>query len=327
MRILSERKSSSSYFELGTNPDLAAREQARRRQIVSGILVVIVLFQLVNFPGAIIMRSFIAVGTILLSLALCGVAILFNQLGKVTVVSILLILVVDLGCAFTLLVFPRGLDVGDLPVFDVLLVSEVIAVSLLPALMVFPVAISNILFIITIIAFQPHTPELSRLLASNAGYNAVIQPVSLQIIVAAVLYLWVRSALQAIARADRAEEIALLQKREAELLRREAERTRQLDQGSEHLLQVLVRAANGDRTVRAALTQDNVLWRVGNALNLLLARLRRASLAEYENQQLREANALLSQIAYPGTRHTPHTPPIPLSPHTPLPQSALTKES
>src|SRR5579859_1772095 len=148
MRILSERKSSSSYFELGTNPDLAAREHARRRQIVSGILVVIVLFELVNFPGAIIMRSFIAIGTILLSLALCGVAILFNQLGKVTVVSLLLILVVDLGCTFTLLMFPRGLDVGELPVFDVLLVSELIAVSLLPALMVFPVAISNILFII-----------------------------------------------------------------------------------------------------------------------------------------------------------------------------------
>ena len=317
MRILTERKSYYSFFELGTNPDLAAREQARRRQIVSGILVVIVLYQLVNFPGAIIMHSFIAIGTILLSLALCGVAMLFNQLGKVTVVSLLLILVVDLGCTFTLLASPGGLGVGDLPVFDVLLVSELIAVSLLPALMVFPVALSNTFFIVAIIAFEPHTPQLNMLLASDAGYNAVIQPVSLQIIVAAVSYLWVRSALQAIARADRAEEIALLQRREAELLRRETDRTRQLDQGSEHLLQVLVRAANGDRTVRAALTQDNVLWRVGNALNLLLARLRRASLAEYENQQLREANARLSQIAHPGPQHTPHTP---------LPQSHFTRE-
>lgn len=319
MRILSVRKSSPSFFGLGTDPDLAARENAMRRQIVSGILVVIVLFQLVNFPGAIFMHSFIAIGTILLSLALCGVAMLFNQLGKVTVVSLLLILVVDLGCTFTLLVSPKGLDVGDLPMFDVLLVSELIAVSLLPAVMVFPVALSNTLFIIAIITLEPHTPALNMLLASNAGYNAVIQPVSLQIIVAAVSYLWVRSALQAIARADRAEEIALLQKREAELLRREADRTRQLDQGSEHLLQVLVRAANGDRTVRAALTQDNVLWRVGNALNLLLARLRRASLAEYENQQLREANARLSQIVHPGAQHTP-------TPHTPLPESRFTRE-
>src|SRR5207245_8385274 len=118
--------------------------------------------------------SFIAIGTILLSLALCGVAILFNQLGKVTVVSLLLILVVDLGCTFTLLMFPRGLDVGELPAFDVLLVSELIAVSLLPTLMVFPVATSNILFIITIISFQPHTPELNLILSSNSGYTVVL---------------------------------------------------------------------------------------------------------------------------------------------------------
>src|SRR5260370_36570273 len=113
---------------------------------------------------------------------------------------------------------------------DVLLVSDLMPVSLLAAVIVFAVALSITLFIIAIITLEPNTPELNMLLASNAGYNAVIQPVSLQIIVAAVSYLWVRSALQAIARADRAEEIAILQKREAELLRREADRTRQLDQ-------------------------------------------------------------------------------------------------
>src|SRR5260221_13940869 len=68
--------------------------------------------------------------------------------------------------------------------------------------------------------------------------------------------------------------------------------------GSEHLLQVLVRAANGDRTARANLPPDNLLWRVGNAINLLLTRLRRAGQAEYEMQQLREANAQLTQRAY-----------------------------
>ena len=317
MRILPEQNSRSSLFELETNPDLATREHARRRQIVSGILVVIVLFQLVNFPGAIIMHSFMAIGTVLLGLALCGVAMLFNQLGKVTLVSLLLILVVDLGYGLMILTSPRGLDVGDLAIFNMLLVSVLIAVSLLPAVMVFPVALTNILFIFAVIAFEPHTPQLNTLLASNMGYNAVIEPVSLQVIVSVVSFLWVRSALQAIARADRAQEIAQLRRREAELLRREAERTRQLDQGSEHLLQVLVRAANGDRTVRATLTQDNVLWRVGNALNLLLARLRRASVAEHENQQLREANVRLSQMVHPGPQYTPHTPP---------PQSSLTQQ-
>ncbi len=298
MALLPTKDAPRSPARITTNLGIAVREEARRKQVVSAILLVIVLFQLVDFPGAIMMHSFTAIGTVLLGLVLCGVAMLFNQFGRVGLVSILLILVVDLGCGLMLLTSPMGLDAGDLPVFDVLIVSELIAVSLLPAVSVFPVALSNILFILAVLALMPRTPALNMMLASDMAYNTIIQPVSLQIVVAVVSYIWVRSALRAIARADRAEEIAQLQRREAELLRLEAERTRQLDMGSEHLLQVLVRAANGDRMARANLPPDNLLWRVGNGLNLLLTRLRRAGQAEYEMQQLREANAQLTQRAY-----------------------------
>jgi hypothetical protein len=309
MRMLPIQNFPSLLFEVETNPDLAMREHTRRRQIVNGILVVIVLYQVVNFPGAVIMHSFVAVATVLLGLVLCGVAMLFNQLGKVSSVGLVLILVVDLGCGFLLLASPGGLDVGDLPLFNVLLVSELIAVSLLPAVIVFPVAMSNIIFIVSVIALQPHTPALNLLLASDKGYTTVILPVSLQIVVAMVSFLWVRSALLAIARADRAEEIAHLQRRETELLRREAERIHELDLGSEHLLQVLVSAANGDHMVRANLPKDNVLWRVGNALNLVLARMRRANLAEYENDQLRQALARFSLIAKSRSQQSSHIAP------------------
>jgi hypothetical protein len=298
MKVLPVQNSLSPLSEVEVRPDFVSSERLRRKQIVNGILLVIVIFQLVQLPGAMLMQSTIALGTVLLGLALCGVAVVFNQLGRLTVVSLLLILVVDLGCVLMLLTSPMGLGPADLSVFDLLIISELIAVSLLPPASVFVVAASNIVFILAVIAFVPHTPELSMLLSSNMAYKAVIQPVILQVVVAVVTYLWVRSAQLAIARADRAEEIAQLQSREAELLRREAERSHQLEQGSEHLLQVLVRASNGDLTVRAALTQDNVLWRVGNAVNLLLSRLRRANLAESENQQLRQTNVRLTQKAY-----------------------------
>ena len=42
------------------------------------------------------------------------------------------------------------------------------------------------------------------------AYDVIIQPIGLQIMVAVVTYLWVRSALRAIARAERAEEVAEL---------------------------------------------------------------------------------------------------------------------
>jgi hypothetical protein len=298
MKILPMQNSLSPLSEVQVSPAFISSEQLRRKQIVNGILLVIVIFQLVQLPGAMLMPGNLALGIVLLGLALCGVAVIFNQLGKITVVSLMLILVVDLGCGLMLLTSPMGLGVSDLAVLDLLIISELIAVSLLPAVSVFIVAVCNILFIFAILAFLPRTPELSMLLSSNMAYNAVMQPVILQIVVAVVTFIWVRSALLALARADRAEEIAQLQSREAELLRLEAERSHQLEQGSEHLLKVLVRAANGDITVRAVLTQDNMLWKVGNAVNLLLSRLRRAQLSESENEQLRQTNIRLTQKAY-----------------------------
>jgi len=265
----------------------ALREQVHRRQVVNVILFVIALFQLIDLPGAIMMKSPASVGTVVLGLALCGVALLFNQMGKVTVVSILLIAVVDLGCGLMLLTTPMGLSVSDLPTFDVLIVSELIAVSLLPPISVFPVALSNIAFIVADLAFQPRTPELHMMLTSDMGFNAVAQPIALQIVVAVVAFIWVRNALVALARADRAEEIAEMQQREAELQRREAERQQHLDAGVHHLSQILVQAANGDRTVRAQMSQDNMLWRIGNSLNLLLTRLMRTAQLEQENKRLR----------------------------------------
>jgi hypothetical protein len=279
-------------------PRLVMREEGQRKKVISAILLVILAFQVVGLPGALLSQSSTEIGIAVLGVGLCGIAYLFNFLGRLTVVSVLLIAVVDLGCGLMLLTMPMGLDVADLPVFDVLIVSVLIAVSLLPPKSVFLVAISNILFILAVIALLPRTPELQMLLSSNMAYNAVAQPVSLQIVVALVAYIWVQSALRALARADRAEEIAELQRREAVLLTREAARTSQLDRDSEHLLHVLVRAANGDRTVRASLSQQTLLWRVGSALNVLLTRLRRSGQAEEEVRQLRADNARLARVAY-----------------------------
>ncbi len=279
--------------ELPGGIPLAVRESARRRRLVSTILLVVAGFQLVNLPGAIKDQSPVALGTVVLGLVICGVAMLFNRGGKAIVSSILLIVVIDLGCGLMLLTSPMGLDVANLPIFDVLIVSELIAVSLLPAVSVFPIALGNSLFILGDMALQPHTPALNQLLASGMAYDVIIQPVGLQIIVALVTYLWVRSALRAIARADRAEEVA-------ELKRRDAERTHQLETGIQQLLQTQVRAANGDLLARANLSQDNVLWQVGVSLNMLLTRLqkagREASRAEYENQQLRGEVARLTEV-------------------------------
>jgi hypothetical protein len=79
------------------------RKEIRRQQVVTYILFIIFLFQLVSLPGTIIMQSALNIGTVILGILLCGVAMMFNRMGKVGIVSILLILVVDLGCGLMLL--------------------------------------------------------------------------------------------------------------------------------------------------------------------------------------------------------------------------------
>ena len=68
---------------------------------------------------------------------------------------------------------------------------------------------------------------------------------------------------------------------------REVERQQHIEAGVQHLSRVLVQAANGDRTARVQMNQDNMLWRIGNSLNLLLTRLMRTTQLEQENKRLR----------------------------------------
>ncbi|HEX8035875.1 MAG TPA: hypothetical protein VF510_18610 [Ktedonobacterales bacterium] len=94
-------------------------------------------------------------------------------------------------------------------------------------------------------------------------------------------WLGARSVDFAITRADRAEELA-------ELERRELENKRQIETAAQHLLEVHTRVANGDFSTRAALDRGNVLWSVGQSLNNLLQRLQRQGQSEYQLRRTEE---------------------------------------
>jgi hypothetical protein len=258
-----------------------SRERVRRGQLASMILLVVILLQLLTLLDTVLSGNYRSLPVVALSLAICALAVPVNRQGSTAVAGILVITVIDLGCGLLLLTTPNGLDVGDLPAYDVLAESVLVAVSLLPLTSVFLVALGNCVFILADLAFQPHTAALGHLLAAPHLYDVLSRPIGLQLVTALVSYLWVRSAVRASARADRAEEIA-------ELRRCEAERSRQLEAGIQQLLETHVRVSNGDFLARATLSRDNVLWQVGASLNLLLARLHRARDAEDELRRLRE---------------------------------------
>lgn len=257
--------------------DFAARERARRGRLASVLLLVMLAVVLgAMWQYLIVDDDHPAMKVVLaVALALVVVAGLLNRAGSITASGLLLVVLADLPLAAVPATAQDGqLDVLAVESFYLLAGSILVAASLLAPWGTFVVGfINSALMGITIVAL-PHTAALSELLASNDGQQALAGPVLMQLIVAVVAFLWARSTLSALRRADRAEEIAALE-------RREAERTYELEEGVQQLLAVHVQLANGNFNVRAPTVRNRMLWQIGNSLNNLIGRLGRLAQADF----------------------------------------------
>lgn len=274
---------------------LAQREKARRGRLASMILLFVIILIIVMFPVVIFNHTLfpIMLGALLAS----SIALLLNRSGRIMAGGILMVCFVDLGFATGLVMTHGGLGVYNLPTFDLLTIAELLAVSLLPPRSVFFVALANCLFIWFGLSFLPHNAELSQLLATT-GYSVIVRPIILQVIVAIVTFLWVRSATQAIARADRAEVIATLEHTIAEQEHAVAQEKRLLDASIAQIVETHMRVANGDFNARVPLTQDNVLWQIAGSLNNLLSRLQRLRQSEETLQKMQPQIYQARQIGF-----------------------------
>jgi len=177
-----------------------------------------------------------------------------------------------------------------LPMLDLLVLPELFAVSLLPPVAVFIDALVHIIFAVAALTFLlPQTTELKAILHTTAIQDALARPIVIQILVAVITYLWVRSATQAIERADRATSIAMLERDMAEQGVQIAEEKGQLEASIRQIVTVHARAANGDYSVRVPLIEGNALWEIAGALNNLLARLQRSRQDTMQLQRIYEA--------------------------------------
>ncbi len=276
--------------------NFAKREEVRRGRLASVILFFIILLGILATPSIIISsKDPSALISHLSSLAINVVALLFNRRGRVTAAGVLVVTSVTLSFALSL-VFPGNIGVSSLPLFELLALPELIAVSLLPASWVFVVAFVNSAFVWIDLSYLPHADDLEHLLG-QFRYGLILEPILLYVLVAVVTYLWVRSATQAIERADRAEEIAILEQREIERQSQEIEQKRQLDLGIQQILQTHVLVANGNFQARAPLTKENILWQIAYSLNNLVARLQGYNQGEIELRRAKmQATMLLEAL-------------------------------
>ncbi len=286
-RWLSWWYSLSAPAEPGQDASLAQRDLFRRGRLASVILLMMVFTVAAFIPLALFSFNTHTLPIVLSLLVVCCIALFVNRLGYVTAVGIFVVASIDAALILTIVTAPiLALNINSLPVFDLFILSELAAVSILPAAAVFVVALLNCSYIVASLLLMPHSADLGHLMA-NSLYSVLIRPVALRVIVALVTYLWVRNAQDAIARADHAEVVARLE-------HTIAQQKLDLDYGVQQLLRTLVQAANGDMSVRTPLAKEHVLWQVAVSLNTLLARLQRSSQSEYELQRLRAEIAWLA---------------------------------
>jgi hypothetical protein len=276
--------------EVDTTNSFAIQDRARRGRLSSLILLVLLVTIISFIPIGIGSINPLLLPIILSLFVVWAIAVLLNRSGKVATAGVLCIATINVALLLNLVTAPHNiLTTKGILSYDLLVFSELIAVSVLPPVSVFAVAVINSLCIVTDMILQPHSPELERLISAST-YTLLIRPLALQAMVAVVTFLWVSSAMRALERADRAEEIARLQ-------RTIADQKQDLEFGIQQIQMTLVTAANGNFSIRTPLAQENVLWQVAASLNTLLARLQRSNQSEQELQRMQaEVVRLVSMV-------------------------------
>jgi hypothetical protein len=297
------------WYRLTSPPEPAAsapfKERERFRRGRTGSQIALFLF-IMSIPayqagfagGNHLLIYYVTIANVILALAM----VLLNRTGKVAAAGTIVVLVFMASPMINIVTTPGGVNTSALLNFAILVLPLMCAVSFLSPGWVFVVAVGNCLFAIIDLLFLPSSGELHEIL--KAGAPGIIVPIFLsQGIVAVVAFLWVRGAIQALLRADRAEVIARLEHDLALQAEAVAEQKQKLDASIQKIVETHVRVANGDFNARVPLTQDNVLWQISGSLNNLLGRLQRwrqdasrVQQLQFALQQSREEIARLNRI-------------------------------
>ncbi len=200
---------------------LIDKEVVRRGKLTSIVLSIILSVAVCNIPVIVSMGNILLTIVYACILFFIAIAAPLNRRGKTTLAGLVVIGNIEIALLAILLIYPGGLNISALPLLSFLIMPTLLAVSMLPAWSVFPVALTNISIIYGSIYFLPKAPALQALLSSSPQ-TIFGMPIILQLIVSAISFLWVRGTLQGIKEADRADELDRLYQELARVAERDA---------------------------------------------------------------------------------------------------------
>ncbi len=291
------------------------RERTRYARLTSVFSLVIFVLSFVTAVYGVLTSINPAAPVIEVIAFLCAFAALVcNKIGFNIAAALLLILsttIVSVGNLLT-----NTLDPVYVPIFCTLVITVVLAGSLMPPVFALLVAALNCVIIVLLAIFLPHTDAYNHWLSIGYGSIMIATPIALQIVVGIVTYVILGNLISTIRRADRAEEIVALQKEIVDHQRRRVQDQEQLEQGIAMIAQVYTAIANGDMDARVPLGSESVLWQVAVPLNNLLNRAQHwkqnsdqwektLQAIRYVRQELQRAREQRAPATFPKPTETP----------------------
>lgn len=257
-------------------PNRPERERLRHAQLTSYVAPFVFLAPLLLLQQA--SGNIETSASIVVLMGISMLALVFNRLGQQVVAAILLILAMDAVIEGSLLT-AGALGSGWLLTFDLFVIPLIAVGVLLNRRFILLFMFLHIAFILGDFYLLPHATDLTALITLWHGPAiAFARPVIVQLGSGLLCWLAVRSADEAILRADRAEFVANLQESIAV-------EKQQLEEGIQELVRVLTEMSNG-RAAQPSLPKESKLWRIGQAIEVLFARWQSGKITEQRAQQL-----------------------------------------
>jgi hypothetical protein len=279
-------------------PDASApfeeREQFRRGRTGSQITIFLLMLLFIAYPAAFAGSNSLLIAILTIDLFIQILAMVLNRLRRVNIAGILIVLSLIASPTVNILTTPGGVNTSALPIFGLLVLPLMCAVSFLPPWWVFVVAAGNCLFTLYVLIFMPSSGELHEVL--KVAFPGVVTPILLsQGIVSIVAFLWVRGARLALLRADRAEEIAKLEAIEIKRQEEQLAISKQIEEGIHQIITTMnAVVARNDFSIRVPLSRENILWRASKSINNLLSRLQGLKQSQ---EELKRTHAIAIEVA------------------------------
>ena len=270
------------------------RELFRRGRTGSQITIILFILIFISYPAAFAGSNSLLIAILTFNLFILVLALALNRLRMVNIAGIMVVLSLIAGPSVNILTTPGGVNTIALPIFGLLVLPLMCAVSFLPPWWVFVVAAGNCLFTLYVLAFLPSSGELHEIL--KVAFPGIVTPILLsQGIVSIVAFLWVRGARLALLRADRAEEIAKLEALEIQRQEEQLAMSKQIEEGIQKIITTMnTVVAHNDFSNRVPLSQENILWRASKSINNLLSRLQGLKQSQ---EELKRTRAIAAEVA------------------------------